>query len=1144
MAFVELHRSFIPLSKDQEARVDAGRYWGGRLFGWLDWEALRRRKRVVLLAEAYSGKSEEFRHQQELLASEGRPAFFIRIEELAEQGFEAALDSVSAEAFEAWRTSTEDGWFFLNSIDEARLNRKNFESALKRFAREAGTAIVRAHVFVSCRVTDWKGPEDRRAITRWLPSPQRPAEQVLASPSGDRALLDPIFEKKGTESKKQDDEKLSELLVVQLAPLDERQYRTLAKEVGVTDVAAFVAAIGGQGLDAFTERPGDLVDLAGYWITNRRFGSLTAMVEHGIVRKLNEVDPHRHDNAVLSPEKARAGAERIASALTLGKSFTLRAPGHDPDPSLASGALDPALILPDWTDAERAGLLRRGLFAPSTYGRVRFHHRSSQEYLTAKWFDGLLRSGCPRSEVHGLVFANRYGVATVVPSLRPAAAWLSLWNPDVLDEVVSREPLVLIQHGDPASLSIDVRKRMLATYAVKQASGEISDDRLNSRTLWMFAHPDLADAIAAAWQANSREDFRLDLLRLIRDGGVKGAAKLAAQTVSKVGTDELHRVVALQAAAACDDGPTLKSAATSLKKAPKKTSAFLACSFCEALYPKYLTTTSLLRIIERSQPPKPRAVDGFAYKLDKMYDAAPDHTSRSQLLTGITGLCLTPPFVSEYQRISQRHKVLAEHLHDIARQEVQRLAEGALPLYLINMLMVVERAERGASLCDREKPTLHQLVPQNVLLNRALFWADVAEERANSARFGAPTRYWQVFLQGGKVPLWSFSDRDLPWLYKDLTDQPLDDDRRIALSAIVDLLKRNRKFEAEVHKLRTLVGSSQELARDLAEYITPPPPPPEFIRDRQLTEEAERQHAVQTEHDKASWVKFRDEVQSNPDLLRDPSHLTSWKAGIYRLQALTRWLWERTSEEPERAAREWRLLEEGFGRAVAEAYRDGMKALWRVVKPERPKRTPGGAVNVKWQMILAFAGIGIEAAENSDWALSLCATEARIAARHSCYSDQGYPDWFDNLLTAYPKLVNPILRKEIAQQWREGVRGATDFMWRYGNPSNPVPQPVAQMLLSVFEGSEAANGSELSRGLRVVRNLPLTPPQKISLLKTAHTRMKSHRKAKRYDFVLPYLAMIILLAARRWDRRIHTLFARHSKEATNNTRSRGIGCVV
>jgi hypothetical protein len=114
-----------------------------------------------------------------------------------------------------------------------------------------------------------------------------------------------------------------------------------------------------------------------------------------------------------------------AAALTLGKTFTLRAPGYDPDPSLSAGAIDPSHVLESWTDAKRNALLRRGLFAPSTYGRVRFHHRMTQEYLAACWFNRLLREECPIHEVWDRFFAERYGVQTIVPSLRSVAV---LWR--------------------------------------------------------------------------------------------------------------------------------------------------------------------------------------------------------------------------------------------------------------------------------------------------------------------------------------------------------------------------------------------------------------------------------------------------------------------------------------------------------------------------------------------------------------------------------------------------------------------------------------------------------------------------------------------------------------------------------------------
>jgi hypothetical protein len=63
MAFIELNRSFFPLLKDHEPSLEFGRAWGRKLGGWLEWSDLLELRRVVVLAEASSGKSEEFRNQ-------------------------------------------------------------------------------------------------------------------------------------------------------------------------------------------------------------------------------------------------------------------------------------------------------------------------------------------------------------------------------------------------------------------------------------------------------------------------------------------------------------------------------------------------------------------------------------------------------------------------------------------------------------------------------------------------------------------------------------------------------------------------------------------------------------------------------------------------------------------------------------------------------------------------------------------------------------------------------------------------------------------------------------------------------------------------------------------------------------------------
>lgn len=382
MAYIELNRSFVPIKKDEEVDLEIGRYWGKQIGGWLDWGDLMNKQRVIILAEASSGKSIEFREQANKLKNKVKKvAFFISIEELADEGFEQSLNPGDVSLFENWKHGFDEGYFFLDSLDEARLNRKSFEKALKKFAQALSQSLPRCRVFISCRVTDWKGVEDYLLIKQLLPLPDH---DNLPKPEADpeTALIAPLFKDRGTN--KQDEEKKisidDEIAIVRLTPLSNDQQRILALEHGIEEVAEFCKAIWQQGLENLAERPGDLLELAAYWKNYQKFGSLSEMTEHAVNQKLTELDSHRPDNAVLNLKKAREGAERIAAALTLGKIFTLQAP----DSSFTPDVLDPRKLLPAWTDAEHNALLRRGIFAPATYGRVRFHHRSTQEYLTAR----------------------------------------------------------------------------------------------------------------------------------------------------------------------------------------------------------------------------------------------------------------------------------------------------------------------------------------------------------------------------------------------------------------------------------------------------------------------------------------------------------------------------------------------------------------------------------------------------------------------------------------------------------------------------------------------------------------------------------------------------------------------------------------
>lgn len=1101
MSFVDLSRCFVAIGKDQEPALDAG-VWGLRYLGWLDWARLLENRRVVLLAEASSGKTEEFGHQQRVLSSQGKPAFFIRIEELADQGFEAALEPSSARAFEEWRGGTGEGFFFLDSVDEARLNRKSFETALKRFARELDRAGERARVFISCRVSDWRARDDRALIERILPAweqPQEPAE--LGDP-----LLDPIFKnQQATTTRREKVEATpNQLLVVQILPLSSDQCRSFVAALGVTDPDAFMNGIQNSGLDAFTQRPGDILDLADYWKTYGRFGSLSEMIEHAINRKLNEQDPHRPDNDVLTPTKARQGVERIAAALTLGKSSTMRAPGHDPDPSLASGALDSSLVLPEWSGRETAALLRRGIFAPSTYGRIRFHHRTTQEYLTAQWLDQLLQSNCPRDEIWNLIFAERYGVKTLVPSLRPAAAWLALRHSDFRDETIRREPLVLVRHGDAGSLPLDAKKRVLLSYATKDARAEISDDSLDNRALWLFADQGLADAVREAWAANTRSDFRMDLLRLIREKAMVGCLDLAREAVADQTLGDYHRVVALQAMANCHDAQGLSQAAADLTANSEATNARIASNFAKILFPRYLSVDELFALIANDRKSGERGMDGFEYAISDLYNACPDAETRSRFIANLADLCLAPPFVQTWQRISAQHSDLAKQLDPIAKAEVAALNGQGAPAHAVRLLMATERAESHHASDDG--PTLFALVRANTELNRALFWADVDEQQRNEHN---PVQFWQIIIHG--ATFWRIDPVDLDWLFDDLANRPRLEDKRIALSAIAAIFRGEGRLNDELPRLRQIVAHDQTLSSDLVEHAEPPRAGTLMAEEEARRAERQRERDQQEQEAKESWVRFGQYLRTHLGQLTDPKALATWKDGAFRLWHLSEWLAKRTGRFDENSFQQWRLLEEGFGREVAEAFRDGLRVLWRVMKPERPRHKKGGQTITKNTTLLAFYAVSVEAAEDPEWTSRLSEAEAKLAAQHGTVSERSFPDWIGDLIATYPQAVLPILRKQIERECKAPGPGRSDFLHHYSRGTALIQPALQPILFKVISANEPVDPYKLDLAVQLVSRLDLSADQRNSLARAARRRLARHEKAKRTEHAIRYLAVLLMI---------------------------------
>jgi hypothetical protein len=166
--FVQLGRTFNELSSyaSQSDDIDIEKAPHVKTLAWDD---LVREYRTVILSAAGSGKTQEIKQQAMYLRAEGKPSFFLRLENIP-SGYDHAFEIGSPTEFQKWMEGTEDGWLFLDSVDEARLRHpRDFEKAIAKIGALLGPAKERAHIVVTGRTTAWRPKSDLNYCAQHLP---------------------------------------------------------------------------------------------------------------------------------------------------------------------------------------------------------------------------------------------------------------------------------------------------------------------------------------------------------------------------------------------------------------------------------------------------------------------------------------------------------------------------------------------------------------------------------------------------------------------------------------------------------------------------------------------------------------------------------------------------------------------------------------------------------------------------------------------------------------------------------------------------------------------------------------------------------------------------------------------------------------
>ncbi len=1000
----------------------------------LGWDELLAIRRVVILAEAGSGKTEELRERARLLLAAGKFAFYATVQDVGRDGLESALRLADRRSLHDWRASDEPGWFFVDSIDEAKLDNIRLDRALRQLADGIAGAEGRAHVVLSGRHTDWEFTRDARRLNDELPIPIANLAEPLPS-------LQTLIRRVLRHEARPEPAKVETPLIAVMARLSAEQVRAYAAAKSAPNLDGLMAAIDAANLQELVRRPLDLDWIVRYWRTNGRLGGFTEMIEASLRERLQEIDPDRSRRDSMDVERAKRGLERIGAAMVLGRHSTIAIPDGEIriDDDRAVARID--RVLPEWSSADRQQLLGRPAFDPATFGRARLHNDNEgvvRAYLAAHWLHRLRKANLPRRQLHDLLFSRTYEIELVKPSMMETAAWLSLWDEGVAAEVVRRAPFLLFTAGDPAGLPPATRRALLAALVERMRRYE-EVPLLDPSSVARFAQPDIAPVLRAAWEANREHDeIRRFLLRLIWLGAIRECADLAASASFGKYTDRSTAIFAGRALIAAGDERAQQAYADYIKRDCASISTTVVWEAVEELFPRLIGIDDLLAILGVVRLGDD---EGGGFNLEwngaKLVEPLTLAVDLTRLIQGLLRQLEAQPPSPDHDEPSSIDEQYATPLAAAAKRLLELSAPNAAPVTAIDaVLRVVDRRFESTHRRSREAADALAMLHRTPERRRAAFWRAAARLGDTRMLSGRPLLHaFQMQFLGWPPGL---EVEDIGWLLADAPTRERVSERQLAINAALALWASAGQPEALKARIAAVAEAGSEMQAAYTEWMTPRVKTAEEIQSEQELAQVRLKNDGARSEQENSWVDFIARMQADPEQLRHPQATTS--DGVdSRLYSLWQLLNQATRHNSRYGIDSVAPIAEIAGPELAAALAEGLSKVWREWKPTlRSARAPNERNQIGMIDCMCIAGVSIEAASREDWASRLTEEQATRAAEYATLEINGLPDWTASLVSAWPAAVEKVLAQEIASDL-----------------DNPTPGIHYQALENVARGDES-----------------------------------------------------------------------------------------